>query len=39
MFLAFHGIVVGDFMELAFVFITTAVCLIALVIFGAWWAR
>ncbi len=37
--LLFSGYVGSDFMELAFVFITTAVCLIAMVLFGAWWER
>lgn len=37
--LLFQGIVVGDFMELALVFLTMAVCFILMVVFGAWWAR
>lgn len=35
----FEGIVVGDFMELALVFITVAVSLALMVLFGRWWAR
>ncbi len=37
--LLFQGYVGGDFAELAFVFITVVACLVALVLFGAWWAR
>jgi len=37
--LLFQGIVVGDFMELALVFLTMAVCFVLMVVFGAWWAR
>lgn len=35
----FEGIVVGDFMELALVFVTVVVSLAIMVAFGAWWAR
>jgi hypothetical protein len=35
----FEGVVVGEFMELALVFITVVVSLAIMVILGNWWAR
>ncbi len=35
----FEGIVVGDFMELALVFVTVVVSLGLIVLLGRWWAR
>jgi hypothetical protein len=35
----FEGIVVGEFLELALVFITVVVSLGLMVLFGRWWAR
>lgn len=35
----FEGIVVGDFLELALVFITVVVSLALMLLFGRWWAR
>jgi hypothetical protein len=35
----FEGVVVGDFLELALVFITVVVSLALMVLFGKWWAR
>jgi hypothetical protein len=35
----FEGIVVGEFMELAVVFITVVASLAIMVVLGNWWAR
>lgn len=35
----FEGVVVGEFMELAVVFITVVVSLAIMVVLGNWWAR
>jgi hypothetical protein len=35
----FEGVVVGEFMELAVVFITVVASLAIMVVLGNWWAR